>query len=135
MQPAFTELLPATKTHANRAMTWTPATATTGVLTVTDTRVHVRYAVCELPVGRGFTGRAFKLTKADGEIYCVRVGERPGDVSCDCAGFTFGRGKPCKHITAVRTALDVGFMCRDERETVTDRAAEVEAMDAHYRGM
>jgi hypothetical protein len=130
----FTETLAPTKTSAHRACTWTPVKAGVGVLTVSDKRTHTKYAVCELPVARGFGGRAFKLTKTTGEHYCVRVnGEH--DSTCDCAGFAYGRGKACKHIDAVAALLSNHWV--DDRETVTDRAAEVEAMDAHYasRGM
>ena len=125
--PRFTEVLEPTATHKNPAMTWTPAATGVGVLSVTDTRAHVRYGVCELPVGKGFGGRAVKLTKGDGEAYCVCVGERAGDNSCDCAGFSYGRGKACKPISAL---LENGWL--NELETVNDRAAEVEERDAHY---
>src|SRR4051794_24428386 len=99
-------------------MTWEPAAAGVGTLTVTDTRTHTRYGVVELPVGRGFGGRAVKLSKADGEVYCVRVGTRPGDHSCDCAGFAYGRGKPCKHLAALTALHENGWL--DGRETVAD---------------
>jgi hypothetical protein len=105
----FTDVLPASTTHMNRAMTWTPGDRPgTGSLTVTDTRTHVTYAVHELPVGRGFTGRAVRLTKADGERYAVRCGSADHDHSCDCAGHTYGRGKPCKHVEALRALLANG---------------------------
>ena len=133
MPVTLTELLPPTTTHSHRALTWTPATVGVGTLTVTDTRTHVRYGVCELPVGRGFSGRAVKLTKGDGEVYCVRVGERAGDHSCDCKGFSYGKGKACKHIAALAALLENGWL--DELETVTDRAAEIEEKDHYYRGL
>jgi hypothetical protein len=127
--PTFTEILPATKTSAHRACTWTPAAVGVGVLTVADKKASVRYAVCELPVARGFGGRAFKLTKTTGEHYCVRVnGEH--DSTCDCAGFTYARGKACKHVDAVAALLANGWL--DELETVCDLAAEIEAKDAYY---
>jgi len=130
MPVTLTEVLPASRTSPNRAMTWTPATVGIGTLTVTDTRTHVRYGVCELPLGKGFSGRAVKLTKGDGEAYCVRVGERAGDHHCDCAGFSYGRGKACKHIAALAALVENGWL--DELETVSDRAAEVEAKDSYY---
>lgn len=111
-------------------MTWNPATAGIGVLTVTDTRTHVRYGVCELPIGRGFSGRAVKLTKGNGEVYVCRVGERAGDHHCDCKGFSFGRGKACKHITALAALIENGWL--DEREAVSDKHAEADERDAYY---
>lgn len=105
----FTEVLPATKSVTHRAMTWNPVRRGVGVLEIADTRTHTRYAVCELAVGAGFSGWAFKLTKTDGEIYCVCVGDRVGEHSCDCKGFVFGRGKACKHIAAVVGMLDNGW--------------------------
>lgn len=129
MSATFTETLAPTKTSTHRACTWTPAAAGVGVLTVTDKRSHTRYAVVELPVAGEFAGRAFKLTKAGGEVYCVRVnGER--DSTCDCAGFTYARGRACKHIDAIDALLANDWM--DEREAVADVAAEVEAKDAYY---
>jgi predicted nucleic acid-binding Zn finger protein len=130
MPATFTEVLEPTATHKNRALTWMPAATGVGVLTVTDSRIHVRYGVCELPVGKGFSGRAVKLSKADGEVYCVRVGERAGDDHCDCKGFSYGRGKPCKHISALAALLENGWL--DELETVSDRAAEIEEKDSYY---
>lgn len=125
----FTELLPATKTSAHRSCTWTPVCQGTGVLTVSDKRTHTRYAVVELPVARGFAGRAFQLTKADGGVYCVRyAGEH--DHSCDCPGHTYARGKGCKHVDAVAALLANDWV--DEVETVTDVAAGIEAKDAYY---
>jgi hypothetical protein len=119
----FTEVLPATQTHANRAMTWEPAGNGCGVLAITDTKTHTRYGVCRRPIGKGFAGVAFKLTKADGEVYCVRVGDAAEDVSCDCKGFAFGRGKPCKHVAAVRGMIENGWLpaLPDTREAAWER--------------
>jgi hypothetical protein len=124
----FTELLPATKTSAHRACTWTPVAAGVGVLTVSDKRTSTRYAVCEFATD--LPGRAFRLTKpAGGEVYCTRYAG-PRDHDCDCKGHTFAGH--CKHVDAL---LANDWL--DERETVADVAAEVEAKDAFYtsRGM
>ena len=139
MCTTFTEVLAPTLTSKNRAMTWAPADAGCGVLTVTDSRSHTRYAVCEFDIARGFAGRAFKLTKSTREIYVVRFG--PGsDMSCDCKGFTYGGGKrTCKHVDACRELIANDWLktpadeVGDELETVADVAAEVEERDAYYQ--
>ena len=127
----YTEVLPGTKTSPHRAVTWTPCGCGCGVLTVSDRRTHTRYAVCEVAVGKGFSGRAFRLTKAGGaEHYTARVGGHESDHDCDCPGHAYGRGKACKHVAAVRALLANDWL--DEREGVADLAAEVEAKDRHY---
>jgi hypothetical protein len=56
-------------------------------------------------------GRAFRLdvirggTDPESEFYHVFAGVNPADRSCDCKGFTYGRGKPCKHISAIVDGL------------------------------
>lgn len=114
--------MPSTKTHANRAIKYTPACHGIGVVELTDSRSHTRYAVAVQPFG------GVRLTKSDGETYVVVPG------SCECAGFVFGKGKPCKHLTAVETLIGNGWLEQDERETVTDRDADVQEREAYYGG-
>jgi hypothetical protein len=70
------------------------------------------YAVEMGPCEDGFVAR---LTKDDGEVYMVRVGERGGN-SCTCPAGKWG--KPCKHIpalvcVALRDAQKPRMVCRD----------------------
>lgn len=113
---AFTELLEPTKTHTHRCVRWEPCPADarcacSGVLTVETRKATDRYAVTEFPLF-AFGGRAFRLTKPSGAgVYNVRVGERPADLECDCAGFTYGGGRRlCKHIDAVVALLANGWL-------------------------
>jgi hypothetical protein len=119
----FTEVLPATKSSENNAMQWTPGEVPgTGTLVVHTQRASVCYRVTEFATD---WGRGFHLTKdgtpgsdAASESYDVLVCRDPlpdcGPAAggshreghrCDCKGFTFGRGKPCKHITAALALL------------------------------
>ena len=121
MSTTFTDLLPPTRTSPNRAVKYTPACAGVGVLELTDSRSHTRYALAVQPFG------GVRLTKAGGEeSYVVTVG------TCDCAGYTFGRGKPCKHIDAVGCLLGNGWLECDERETVRDIREEADERDHYY---
>lgn len=123
--PTFTEILPASKTSPNRAMRYTPCCAGCGVVELTDKRSHVRYALAVQPFG------GVRFTKAGGaETYVATAS------ACDCAGFTYGQGTPCKHVAAVRALVANDWLSHDGRETVTDRHAEAEGRDAHYsRGL
>lgn len=119
MKPCI-ELLPPTKTERNRVMKYTPACTGVGVLELTDSRSHTRYALAVQPYG------GVRLTKQGGsETYVVTP------AACECRGFVLG-GRRCKHIDAVESLLANRWLEADERETVTDRAAEVEQMDQWY---
>jgi hypothetical protein len=87
----FTELLPASKTSPSRAMTYTPVCDGVGTLELADKKTFTRYAVARQPFG------GVRFTKAGGADTYVATAH-----ACDCAGFTFGKGKPCKHVDAVR---------------------------------
>ena len=120
--PTYTEVLPASKTSPNRAMKYTPACTGVGVLELTDSRSHTRYALAVQPFG------GVRLSKSDGETYVVTP------AACECKGYVFGRGALCRHIHAVHALLANGWMdvAGDDRETVTDTAEEIEAKDAWY---
>jgi len=116
----YTEVLPASKSNPHRAMKYTPACKGVGVLELTDTRSHTRYAVAVQPFG------GVRLTKAGGsETYVVSL------AACECRGFVLG-GKRCKHIEAVESLLANRWLDADDRETVTDIHAEAEEKDAWY---
>jgi hypothetical protein len=107
----FIEILPATRSSPHNGITWVPVGEPgTGTLTVDTARSRVVYAVAEFPTT--WHGRAFRLTKlgpgTDPESDCYHVFVSPDPRVCrrDCRGFTFGRGRPCKHIEAVRALLD-----------------------------
>jgi hypothetical protein len=105
------EILPATRSSRHNGITWVPADATgTGTLTVDTVRSRVVYAVAEFPTT--WSGRAFRLVKHDGgtdpesESYHVVVSPDPRQHRCDCKGWTFGRGRPCKHVLACVSLIE-----------------------------
>jgi hypothetical protein len=108
----FTTQLPATKSSQFNSLAWTadPVRPREGLLTVGTAKAITTYAVTELETA--WEGRAFKLeivrggTDPESEFYHVFVANNPQDRSCDCKGFVYGRGKPCKHVTAVEALLE-----------------------------
>ena len=114
----FIELLPAQKSSPHSAIHWTPnALGTSGLLVVHTARASVTYTVTEFSTP--WEGRAFHLVKqSEGtdptcdsyDVFCHRAGQ---DNQCSCAGFAYGRGKPCKHILACQ-ALISNRWTRDE---------------------
>lgn len=107
----FTEVLPATKSSKHTAMNWTPEpdAAGRGKLTVHTDRASVTYAVTEF--GTPWDGRAFHFEKvtagtdkesAAEDVFVCRNGQ---DHHCSCKGFAYGRGKPCKHVSAALALL------------------------------
>src|SRR5262245_1846842 len=109
MSATFTDALPVTATSRYSAFTWCPyeeTGRTTGTLTIHTDRTDAVYAVAEF--GTRWEGRAFALTKVEGgsdqesgnyDVF-ISARDRNADV-CDCKGFAFGRGKPCKHVEAM----------------------------------
>jgi hypothetical protein len=103
----FTELLPATKSQAHRALKWTPSGCGCGTLELACGRSFARYSVEEIPAADDFDGRGFRLVKGDGEVYDALLSNRSPDWdSCDCAGHTYGGH--CKHADALRELLASG---------------------------
>jgi hypothetical protein len=110
MAEQFTEVLESTKSSKNSAMTWTPGKiAGCGVLVVHMQRVSTTYTVNEFRTD--WTGRGFRLEKVEGgsdkeetayNVFCSRDGSHV----CDCKGFYYGKGKPCKHINAVLALIE-----------------------------
>ncbi len=109
MSNTYTEILPATKSQKHRAYTWepiaSPDTPLAGVLTLTDSRTHTRYAVEEFPVD---AGRGFVLRKAAGAGYysCNVVGTDGRADLCGCRGHE-AHGH-CKHLAALRDLIANG---------------------------
>ena len=115
MSATFTEVLEATKSSAHNALNWTPgATAGAGSLTVHTARASVTYRVTPIPTR--WAGKAFRLVK-DGtagtdaesdayDVFCAADGRRH---ECGCKGFIYGRGKPCKHVSAALALIENGW--------------------------
>lgn len=160
--PTFIEALPASKTHEHRGIRWTPceghSCACSGRLQIIQGKRgqdSATYLLTEFPPDAGFgDGRAFRLDKADGsEGYNLFVAANPQDCLCDCAGFAYGRGRPCKHVTALRALLENNWLPHpganpdaDAGATETDldalvaewqarHDAELAAIDARYRAL
>ncbi len=102
----FCEVLAPTKSERRRAYTFEALTADAaplaGILTLTDSRTHTRYAVEEFPadVGRGFV---LKKAAGAGHYSCNVAGENG---LCECRGFeAHGR---CKHLDALRDLIACG---------------------------
>lgn len=99
--PAFTNLLPDTKSAKCRGYKFVPTCYGCGTLTYQAKGEVSRYAVSEFPAD--LPGRAFAVRKADGETYDVLVADRPQNDLCDCRGFArYGR---CKHLDVLRDLL------------------------------
>jgi hypothetical protein len=111
----LTEVLPATKSSEHNAMNWTPGEVPgRGSLTVHTARASCCYRVTEFGTD---WGRAFRLVKdgtagadATSESYDVLVCRDPRGHRCDCKGFIYGRGKPCKHIAAALALIANGWV-------------------------
>lgn len=115
MATTMTEVLPATASSKNNAVRWTPNaddafSPVAGVLAIDTKRASVSYTVSEFPAD--MPGRAFLLRKAvtTGDeltdsytVFCSARG--PHADSCDCPGHSYGRGRACKHTSAVRALI------------------------------
>lgn len=77
-----------------------------GVVAIAAGRSTCRYAVVETPTD--WNGRAFRLEKLDAgsdpesRSYSVFVCNNGRDHRCDCKGFEAGKGKPCRHVNALK---------------------------------
>lgn len=94
------------------------------------------YGVTVVPVADE-TRRVFTVRKADAAVpHCTAVSTEPGWSDCTCEGFTYGKGRRCRHLLALESALDNGWLASaDERPAEWDREytdAELESMAAEY---
>jgi hypothetical protein len=95
------------------------------------------YGLTEIPV-EDETRRVFTVRKAGDPVpYCTTVSTEPGWSECTCAGSTYGRGRKCRHLEAVMTALDNGWIAPlpGERPAAWDELptdAELDQMAAEY---
>ena len=65
------------------------------------------YTLEEIPVGNGFDGRGFTLTKPESnERYACFVASNGQDSHCDCPAGTYH--SRCKHIEAIRELITSG---------------------------
>ncbi|VTT97603.1 hypothetical protein : : SWIM [Gemmataceae bacterium] len=112
--PTFVEVLPPTKSAPRSGVRWTPSGPGAGVLVIEKPRVVATYAVTEF--GTPWDGRAFRLvclggqSDADATTYDVFAARNGQDHRCDCKGFSYGRGRPCKHVAAALALLENGWI-------------------------
>lgn len=114
--PTFSELLPATATHEHNGIRWTPEPDRRGcgLLRIFTGKTVVAYAVTEFATP--WDGRGFRLVKdgagtdPESDGYDVFVHRGGQNHSCSCKGFTYGRGRPCKHIEAALALLANGWV-------------------------
>jgi hypothetical protein len=113
----FTEVLPATLSNPHAGIDWTPGVFPgCGVLSIKQKRCYCSYVVTEFACG--WDGRAFRMRKvegqagsdAEGESYDVFCHRGRQDHRCDCKGFEFGRGKPCKHVLSALALIENGWL-------------------------
>jgi len=111
--PTFIEKLWDTASSKHNGIAWTPDADGTAAGTLTiemGKRSSVAYRLSEF--GTPWSGRAFRLVKAEAggdpesNTYCVFVARSGRGHVCDCRGFAFGRGKPCKHVEACLALLE-----------------------------
>lgn len=108
----FTELLPETKSSRHNALAFTPSETTpgAGLLHLSTDRSWCEYLLVGTRTAAGREVLLAKTTASQGDKeeseYRVFVG--PAGCSCGCKGFFYGRGKPCKHVEAVRCLIDNG---------------------------
>jgi hypothetical protein len=114
--PTYIEALPATKSSKYNGIRWTTDTVQTdspaaaGVMQIDTARGRTVYKVVEF--GTGWDGRAFHFSKisggtdAESEAYDVFVCRSGGAHQCDCKGFAYNRGKPCKHIESILALIE-----------------------------
>lgn len=133
--PTFVEVLPATKSEPHPGILWTPgAYPGTGKLTIQGKRTPTtHYAVAEFPTE--WAGTAAKLVKfvdtpgqdRESESYEVYVG-KPHD-QCSCKGFAYGRGKPCRHIEALKAIVANNWLDRSAMENGERDVSNTEVHD------
>lgn len=84
-------------------------------LVITDSKgVRCGYTIREIAVdfGRGFQLDKFEMEQApeDDRRYHVHLDDELGD-SCTCKGFLYHRqDKPCKHMAAIKTLVQLGTL-------------------------
>ena len=115
--PTFIEILPATKTSKNWGITFIKPEgieAVCGKLVIESRGTHVEYRLTEFSCG--WDGRAFYLTKltegtdSESESYDCFVARNGQDKRCDCKGFIYGKGRPCKHLESIAALLANGWI-------------------------
>jgi hypothetical protein len=117
----MTEVLPPCKSGGPRAARFTPLPGG-GVLAIDDRKRTRAYRVAEFAPDSGWSGRAFRLVKADGgDTYDVFVHHRGGHHTCSCAGATYRPQARCCHVEALLAVLLNGWMESDWADPEQDR--------------
>lgn len=111
----LTEVLPATLSSKSNAVHFTPSADQdgAGLLVIDTARTRSEFLLVSGPVTGGLHVHLAKVgggSDPEGAAYDVFVGRAGAFDSCDCKGFTFGRGRPCKHISSVRALLDNAWL-------------------------
>jgi hypothetical protein len=109
--------MPASVANTADLIRFTPGGSGKGLLYIDTPKSRVRtdtacYLVDEFPCD--WRGRSFHLKAAGGQSdktadgYDVFLCASGLEDRCDCKGFTYSRGKPCKHLNALRTLVRDG---------------------------
>lgn len=125
--PVYTDLLPPTKSAPKAGYRWSPTGPGRGLLIIESPGRMATYAAGEFPCQ--WDGRAFHLSCVGGQTdpegaadgYNVFVARGGHGHRCDCRGFSYGRGKPCKHILACVSIWDNGWLDMANPEADTGR--------------
>ena len=142
MPDTFSEILPATRTHARRGLYWTPCPPgcpADGRLEITRGKNGTAYLLTETYPGAGYAGgRAFTLRKTDGTVYHLHLADDRPHSTCDCPGHTYAAAEKadarhgdrfetlgCSHLDAVESLVWNGWL----PESRTDAGADVGATE------
>jgi hypothetical protein len=120
----FIDKLEPSKTEPNRGFTlyrfqpdpMADYSHAVGSLVIESPGHRVEYLTSEFPCP---SGRGFLLEKCGGSIgdrnphdtsYEVEIGRFPGERRCSCKGFAYGKGRPCRHLLAVASCIEQGWL-------------------------
>jgi hypothetical protein len=97
------DLRPASASHRSVRVLRAPGVEPGRILIRCD-KLVVEYDIVEVPVHNDFRGRAWQLSKDDGEVYSVLLCDQGH--TCECRGHY--RHQRCKHVEALLALVDNG---------------------------